>query len=77
MTTIREYTDSVHAALVLSFLKDNEIDAVLADENSSLWIEARFLVPIRLLVADDQVEQANQLLNDFDQALTFEDADAE
>lgn len=35
MTTIREFTDSVHAGLVLSYLQDNEIDVFLADENSA------------------------------------------
>ena len=75
MTTIRELLDPVHAGLIVSFLKDNHIDAVLADENSSAWIEARLLIPIRLQVPADQVDQANALLKEFDEAPAFTEED--
>ena len=75
MTTIREFADSVHAGLIISFLKDNDIDAVLFDENSSAWAPAKLMVPIRLQVADHQVEQANKLLDEFDAAPGFAGSD--
>lgn len=68
MTTIRELTDSAYAGLLVSFLRDNAIDATLADENASAWTAARLLVPIRLQVPDDQADQAQRLLSDFDAA---------
>ena len=68
MTTIRELTDPIYAGLLVSFLQDNEIDAFLADEDSSAWVGARLLVPLRLQVEDDQVARAEQLLTEFDAA---------
>lgn len=68
MTTIREFTDPIHAGMVLSYLQDNEIEASLADENASAWIAARNLVPIRLQVQDSNVEKAIELLKAFDEA---------
>ncbi len=72
MITIREFTDPVYAGLILSFLRDSEVDAVLADENSSAWIESRLLIPIRLQVPRDQEERANHLLAEFDSAPVVE-----
>lgn len=68
MTTIRGLINAVEAGLLVSFLKDNQIEAILADENASAWVGARLLVPIRLQVADDQAEQALALLEEFDAA---------
>jgi hypothetical protein len=63
VTTIREYTDAVQAGLARSFLEDNQIEAVLADENTSAWIGARLLIPIRLQVPEDRAEEALRLLD--------------
>jgi hypothetical protein len=68
MITIREFTNQIEAALIQSFLKDNEIDSILADENARAWVGATNLVPIRLQVPEEQVEQANALLTQFDNA---------
>ena len=35
MKTLHEFTDPVRAGIVQSFLKDNEIDAVLLDQGAS------------------------------------------
>ncbi len=68
MVTIREFASQVEAALVQTFLSDNEIDSVLADENARAWIGASNLVPIRLQVPDQQAELAKALLAQFDGA---------
>lgn len=68
MTTLGEFTDPVYAGLILSFLQDHQIDAVLADENASTWSEARLLVPLRLQVPDDQYQRAVDLFNEFEAA---------
>ena len=66
MRTIRTFIDPVQAAVVVSFLKDNNIEAVLLDENSSSYTSARLLVPIRLQVPNQQAGYANSLLENFD-----------
>jgi hypothetical protein len=65
MTTIREFTNSAEAGLLVSFLRENDIEADLADENASAWSVARLLVPIRLQVPDADVEKAEALLKEF------------
>lgn len=62
MKTLREFTDPILAGIAQSFLKDNEIDAVLLDEGSSAWVAARFLVPVRMAVPFDQEDSARELL---------------
>jgi len=39
MITIREFTDQVQAGMIQSYLSDNEIDSMLADENANSWME--------------------------------------
>jgi hypothetical protein len=68
MTTIREFSNQIEASLVQSFLKDHDIDSILADENAHAWIGAQSLVPIRLQVPAEQAEQAIVLLAQFDDA---------
>lgn len=68
MTTIREFTDPVLAGLILSFLQDSGVDAVLLDEGASAWSGSQIMVPVRLQVADEQVEEAARLLIEFDAA---------
>jgi hypothetical protein len=64
--TLREFTDPIHAGIVQSFLKDNEVDAVLLDEASSAWTAGRLLVPVRLAVPSDQEDAAQNLLKQFE-----------
>jgi len=73
MITIREFTNQIEAALIQSLLKDNEIDSILADENARAWVRAPNLVPIRLQVPEEQVEQAKALLTEIDNAPEFTD----
>ncbi len=67
MKTLREFTDPVRAGIVQSFLKDNEIDAVLLDQGASAWTAGRILIPVRLAVPIEQEEVAQNLLNQFDE----------
>jgi hypothetical protein len=63
--TLREFTDPIRAGIVQSFLRDNEVDAVLLDEASSAWTAGRLLVPGRLAVPSDQEDAAQNLLKQF------------
>jgi hypothetical protein len=63
MATLRTYPDSIKAALAKSVLEANGIDCDLADENANANTAAKFAVPIRLLVAEDQVEDAIKILD--------------
>ena len=75
MITIREFTDQVQAGMIQSYLSDNEIDSMLADENANSWMGARMLAPIRLQVPDEQAEKAKDLLEKFDNAPAIPDSD--
>ncbi len=68
MVTIREFSNQIEAGLIQSFLRDSEIEAILADENAQAWVRAPNLVPIRLQVPEAQAEQARALLAQFDDA---------
>ena len=61
MTTLRTFDHSGEAELAKSVLEANGIFCSLADENAHLYLLAA--VPIRLLVADDQVEEAALILD--------------
>ncbi len=67
MKTLREFTDPVRAGIVQSFLKDNEIEAVLLDQGASAWTAGRLLIPVRLAVPIEQEEAAENLLNQFEE----------
>jgi len=65
--TLREFTDSIRTGIVQSFLRDNEVDAVLLDEASSAWTAGRLLVLVRLAVPSDQEDAAQDLLKQFEE----------
>jgi tetratricopeptide (TPR) repeat protein len=70
MVTLRSYSSPVEAAMAKSLLDDHQIVCSLADENSSLYAgTGQFAIPIRLLVAEEQVEQALHILDDARQPL--------
>jgi hypothetical protein len=76
MITVKEFTNHIEAAMLQSFLKDNDIDSVLADEHSSAWGRAPMLIPIRLQVPEDQAETAISLIRKFEEAPALPEADA-
>jgi tetratricopeptide (TPR) repeat protein len=70
MITLRAYSNPAEAAMAKSLLDDQQIVCSLADENSNLYAgTGSVAIPIRLLVAEDQVEQARHILDDARQPL--------
>ena len=70
MVTLRSYSSPVEAAMAKSLLDDHQIACSLADENSNLYAgTGQFAIPIRLLLAKEQVEQALHILDDARQPL--------
>ena len=62
MVTIRAYSNSAEAAMTKSLLDSHDIFCRLADENVNLYGGGPLAMPIRLLVAEDQAEQAARIL---------------
>ena len=60
---VRTYLNEAQAGLEKSVLDDYGIVCALLHENTHLWCEAQWAVPIRLVVRDDQAEQAARILN--------------
>jgi hypothetical protein len=66
VVTLRTYPDLIEASLAKSALEVNGIPCSLADENANAYSAAKIAIPIRLLVADDQIEEANRILDAID-----------
>ena len=64
MVTLRAFNTPAEAALAKSLLDDHGIVCSLADENSWLYGGAPMAMPVRLLVAEDQAEEAARILKD-------------
>lgn len=65
MITLRSYSSPAEAAMAKSLLDDHQIVCSLADENSNLYAgTGQIAIPIRLLVAEENVEQALHILDD-------------
>ena len=67
MVTLRSYPDLIDASLAKSALEVNGIHYSLADENANTNAIAKFSIPVRLLVAEEQVEAAVKILDAPDQ----------
>ncbi len=75
MITLRTFDSSGAASVAKSALEANGILCSLADENAHLYLMAA--VPIRLLVSEEQVEEATQILSGLSQGNGLEeDSDA-
>ena len=75
MITIKEFTNQIEAGMLQSFLKDNDIESVLADEHSAAWGRAPLLIPIRLQVSEDHVEKATSLIKQFEDSPVLSETD--
>ena len=64
MVTLRVFDSPAEAGLAKSLLNDRGIECELADEASHDLSGAAVAVPIRLLVREDQAEEASRILND-------------
>ena len=62
MVTLRAYSNPAEAAIAKSLLDDHKIFCSLADENVNLYGGGPLAMPIRLLVAEDQAEEAARIL---------------
>jgi hypothetical protein len=62
MVTLRAFSNPAEAALAKSLLDDHNILCTLADENSYLYGGAPLAMPVRLLVAEEQAEEAERVL---------------
>src|SRR6266404_8684664 len=62
MVTLRTYSNPAEAAMAKSLLDDHKIFCSLADENVNLYGGGPLAMPIRLLVAEDQAEDAARIL---------------
>jgi len=62
MVTLRTYSNPAEAAIAKSVLDDHKILCSLADENVNLYGGGPLAMPIRLLVAEDQAEEAARIL---------------
>jgi hypothetical protein len=62
MVTLRTYSNPAQAAMAKSLLDNHDIFCRLADENVNLYGGGPLAMPIRLLVAEDQAEEAARIL---------------
>ena len=62
MVTLRTYSNPAEAAVAKSLLDDHKILCSLADENVNLYGGGPLAMPIRLLVAEDQAQEAARIL---------------
>ena len=74
MVTLRAFSTAAEAALAKSLLDDHGIVSSLADENSYLYGGAPLAMPVRLLVAEEQLEEAARILTDPPDGLNVEPA---
>jgi tetratricopeptide (TPR) repeat protein len=62
VVTIRTYSNPAEAAMAKSLLDSHDIFCRLADENANLYGGGPLAMPIRLLVAEDQAQEAARIL---------------
>jgi hypothetical protein len=62
MVTLRTYSNAAEAAMAKSLLDNHDIFCRLADENVHLYGGGPLAMPIRLLGAEDQAQEAARIL---------------
>jgi Putative prokaryotic signal transducing protein len=74
MVTLRTYLNPTQALLDKTLLDSSEIFCAIADQNANLYGGGPFAMPVRLLVAEEQAEEADRILKDSDQLWPEEQA---
>jgi tetratricopeptide (TPR) repeat protein len=64
MITLRSYANPIDAGMAKSMLEAHDISCTLADENANVYGGAPFAMPVRLLVREDQVDEAKRILEE-------------
>jgi hypothetical protein len=72
VVTLRRYFNVAEAALAKTLLDDHGIFCSIADENAYLYGGAGFAMSIRILVAEEQFEDASRVLDETAPALAEE-----
>lgn len=67
MVTLRTYLNPTQAVLDKALLDSSEIFCAIADQNANLYGGGPFAMPVRLLVAEEQAEEADRVLRNSDQ----------
>ena len=67
MITLRTYLNPTQALLDKTLLDSNEIFCYIADQNANLYGGGPFAMPVRLLVAEEQAEEAERIPKNSDQ----------
>jgi Putative prokaryotic signal transducing protein len=73
VVTLRAYLNPTHALLDKALLDSNEIFCAIADQNANLYGGGPFAMPVRLMVAEEQAEEADRILKNSDQLLSAEE----
>jgi uncharacterized membrane-anchored protein len=74
VVTLRTYLNPTQALLDKTLLDSNEIFCYIADQNANLYGGGPFAMPVRLLVAEEQAEEAHRILKNSDQLSPEEQA---
>src|SRR5881392_1375872 len=77
MFTLRSYASPIEAGMAKSMLEAHGISCSLADENANIYGGAPFAMPVRLLVSEDQVNEAKQVLEDAEKLARSDAAERE
>lgn len=64
MKAVLKTNDVVLLSFAQSLLKDAQIETLLLDENASIMDGSLGILPRRLMVADDDFQQAQRILRD-------------
>ena len=74
---MRRYANPIEAGMAKSMLEAHDISCTLADENANVYGGAPFAMPVRLLVIEDQVDEAKQVLEDAEKLARSDAAEGE
>ena len=66
MITISAFPNLAEASIAQTYLTDNEIPCMLADQDSYLYSGAGVAIPVRLMAPECHFDRAINLLDSFD-----------